>query len=70
MKRVVLFCRVSSTNDRQNYDRQINDLTQLATTLNYQVEAVFAGVESPQPARIEAGLEHVAGLPALGRAAG
>ena len=42
MKRVVLFCRVSSTNDRQNYDRQINDLTQLATTLNYQVEAVFA----------------------------
>ena len=42
MKRVVLFCRVSSTNDRQNYDRQINDLTQLATTLNYQVEDVFA----------------------------
>ena len=42
MKKVVLFCRVSSTNDRQNYDRQINDLTQLANSLNYQVEAVFA----------------------------
>ncbi|MGA1977918.1 MAG: recombinase family protein [Bacteroidales bacterium] len=42
MKRVVLFCRVSSTNDRQNYDRQINDLTQLATLHNYQIEAVFA----------------------------
>jgi predicted site-specific integrase-resolvase len=42
MKKVVLFCRVSSTNDRQNYERQINDLTQLATSLNYQIEAVFA----------------------------
>jgi|SRR5665647_1369425 len=42
MKHVVLFCRVSSTNDRQSYDRQINDLNQLALNLNYQVEAVFA----------------------------
>ena len=42
MKKVVLFCRVSSTNDRQNYERQINDLTQLASSLNYQIEAVFA----------------------------
>jgi DNA invertase Pin-like site-specific DNA recombinase len=42
MKNVVLFCRVSSTNDRQNYDRQINDLTQLATTQNYHVVGVFA----------------------------
>jgi DNA invertase Pin-like site-specific DNA recombinase len=42
MKKVVLFCRVSSTNDRQNYERQINDLTQLACSLNYQIEAVFA----------------------------
>ena len=42
MKKVVLFCRVSSTNDRQSYDRQINDLTQLATSLNYEVEGVFA----------------------------
>ena len=42
MKKVVLFCRVSSTNDRQNYDRQISDLKQLADSLNYQVEAVFA----------------------------
>lgn len=42
MKKVVLFCRVSSTNDRQNYDRQINDLTQLASLLNYQIEAIFA----------------------------
>ena len=42
MKKVVLFCRVSSTNDRQNYDRQINDLTQLAATQNYHVAGVFA----------------------------
>lgn len=42
MKKVVLFCRVSSTNDCQNYERQINDLTQLATAQNYQVESVFA----------------------------
>jgi DNA invertase Pin-like site-specific DNA recombinase len=42
MKKVVLFCRVSSTNDRQNYDRQINDLTVLASSMNYKVESVFA----------------------------
>ena len=42
MKKVVLFCRVSSTNDRQNYERQINDLTQLASLLNYHIKAVFA----------------------------
>ncbi len=42
MKKVVLFARVSSANDRQNYDRQIKDLTQLAVLHNYRVEAVFA----------------------------
>ena len=42
MKKVVLFCRVSSNNDRQNYERQINDLTQFAESTNYKVEAVFA----------------------------
>lgn len=42
MKKVVLFCRVSSTNDRQNYERQINDLTQLAEAKSYHVEGVFA----------------------------
>lgn len=42
MRKVVLFCRVSSTNDRQNYDRQINDLTQLAEAQNYRVTGVFA----------------------------
>lgn len=42
MKKVVLFCRVSSLNDRQSYDRQVNDLTVLASSLNYKVEAVFA----------------------------
>lgn len=40
--KVVLFCRVSSTNDRQSYDRQINDLRQLASSLNYEVDQVFA----------------------------
>ena len=42
MQKVVLFCRVSSTNDRQSYDRQINDLNQLAVSSNFTVEAVFA----------------------------
>ena len=42
MKKVVLFCRVSSTNDRQSYDRQINDLKQLAESQNYQIEDIFA----------------------------
>ena len=42
MEKVVLFCRVSSTKDRQNYDRQVNDLMQLATSRSYQVESVFA----------------------------
>jgi DNA invertase Pin-like site-specific DNA recombinase len=41
MERVVLLCRVSSTGDRQNYDRQVNDLMQLANSRNYQVEAVY-----------------------------
>lgn len=40
--KVVLFCRVSSTNDRQSYDRQINDLRQLASSLNYDIDQVFA----------------------------
>ncbi|MBN1186480.1 MAG: recombinase family protein [Bacteroidales bacterium] len=42
MERVVLFCRVSSSNDRQNYDRQINDLTMLANSRNYEIVSVFA----------------------------
>ena len=42
MKKVVLFCRVSSTNDRQSYDRQINDLNQLAESQGYYVASVFA----------------------------
>lgn len=41
MKKVVLFGRVSSTNERQSYERQINDLTKLANTLNYRVDAIF-----------------------------
>ena len=42
MQQVVLFGRVSSTNERQSFERQINDLTQLAATQNYQVAGVFA----------------------------
>jgi DNA invertase Pin-like site-specific DNA recombinase len=42
MKKAVIYARVSSTNDRQNYERQIKDLTQFASSLNYQIEAVFA----------------------------
>lgn len=42
MESVVLFCRVSSTSDRQSYDRQISDLKQLANSRNYKVEGIFA----------------------------
>lgn len=42
MKKVVLFCRVSSTNDRQNYDRQISDLTEWAISQNHHIEGTFA----------------------------
>jgi DNA invertase Pin-like site-specific DNA recombinase len=42
MEKIVLFCRVSSVGDRQNYDRQINDLTQLANSRNYEIKAIFA----------------------------
>ena len=42
MKKVVLFCRVSSTNDRQSYDRQINDLHQLAESQGFYVASVYA----------------------------
>ena len=42
MQQVVLFGRVSSTNERQSFERQINGLTQLAATQNYHVAGVFA----------------------------
>lgn len=42
MKKVVLFCRVSSTSDRQSYERQINDLTQFSNSLGYEIKGVFA----------------------------
>lgn len=42
MKKVVLFCRVSSRSDRQSYDRQVNDLTEYANANNYEVAAVFS----------------------------
>lgn len=42
MQQVVILARVSSLSDRQSYDRQVNDLTQLAATQKYQVAGVFA----------------------------
>jgi len=42
MEKVVLFCRVSSTSDRQNYDRQIKDLTEYAKSVKHDVVSVFA----------------------------
>lgn len=42
MQSVVIFARVSSTNDRQSYDRQINELHTLASNQNYSVCGVFA----------------------------
>lgn len=42
MKRVVVYARVSSTNGTQDYNRQVNDLTALASQNNYEVVKVFA----------------------------
>lgn len=41
MKKVVIYTRVSSTNDRQNNDRQINDLSNYAKANNMEVVKVF-----------------------------
>jgi DNA invertase Pin-like site-specific DNA recombinase len=42
MKKMVIYARVSSTNGTQDYQRQINDLTNYSVTNNMTVEAVFA----------------------------
>jgi len=42
MCRVCIYCRVSSTNGTQDYQRQINDLTAFAAQNNYEVVKVFA----------------------------
>ncbi|NDW10785.1 recombinase family protein [Dysgonomonas sp. 520] len=42
MCRVCIYCRVSSTNGTQDYQRQINDLTFYASQNNYEVVKVFA----------------------------
>jgi len=39
---VCIYCRVSSTNGTQDYQRQINDLTAFATQNSYEVVRVFA----------------------------
>ena len=39
--RAVIFARVSSTNDRQNTDRQIKDLEEYATAMKYEVPRAF-----------------------------
>lgn len=39
--KVIIFARVSSTNDRQNTDRQIKDLEDYATAMRYEVMRVF-----------------------------
>lgn len=41
MKKVCIYTRVSSQNDRQNNDRQINDLTTFAQANNLEVQKVF-----------------------------
>lgn len=40
--KAVIYCRVSSTNDRQNTDRQVFDLTNYAKQNNIKVEKVFS----------------------------
>lgn len=42
MKEVVIFARVSSTNERQDYHRQVNDLTEFAQRNGMVVKRVFA----------------------------
>lgn len=42
MEKVVIFARVSSTNNSQDYQRQINDLQTLASSKRWLVEAIFA----------------------------
>lgn len=42
MKNVVIYARVSSSGDRQDYQRQINDLTEVAKSQNLHVEKIFA----------------------------
>ncbi len=42
MKKCVIYARVSSNNDRQDYQRQINDLTEVAKSQNLHVEKIFA----------------------------
>lgn len=42
MEKVVIFARVSSTNGTQDYERQINDLYEVATANKWNVEAIFA----------------------------
>ena len=42
LKEVVIFARVSSTGDRQDYQRQVNDLTEYATRNGMRVKRVFA----------------------------
>jgi len=42
MKKCIIFARVSSSGDRQDYQRQINDLTEVAKSQNLQVDKVFA----------------------------
>ena len=41
MKKVVIYTRISSTNDRQNNDRQINDLSAYAEANGMEVVKVF-----------------------------
>lgn len=42
MEKVVIFARVSSTNGTQDYERQINDLHEVANAKKWNVEAIFA----------------------------
>jgi len=46
MCKICIYCRVSSTNGTQDYQRQINDLTAFASQNNYEVVKVFAEMVS------------------------
>ena len=41
MKTAVIYARVSSSNDRQNIQRQIEDLTQFACRNDYQLMGTY-----------------------------
>ena len=52
MEKVVILARVSS--DRQDYERQVNELTEFCNTMKWEVVRVFANKVSGAKKRMQA----------------